>query len=33
MVTDLAGETRLLPDDASSDHRPIEGVWLLPDQD
>lgn len=32
MVTDLAGETRLLPDDASSDHRPIEGVWLLPDQ-
>jgi hypothetical protein len=33
MVTDLAGETRLLPDDASSDHRPIEGVWLLPDQE
>jgi endonuclease/exonuclease/phosphatase family metal-dependent hydrolase len=31
-VTDLHGETRLLPDDASSDHRPIEGVWLLPDQ-
>lgn len=32
-VTDLRGETRLLPDDASSDHRPIEGVWLLPDQE
>lgn len=31
-VTDLRGETRLLPDDASSDHRPIEGVWMLPDQ-
>jgi hypothetical protein len=32
-ATDLRGESRLLPDDASSDHRPKEWVGMLPDHD